>query len=167
MMEATQPPHKSLSVTVMTSTEPLPVLLPSSVLPQSQSRSNVHIPPHKSWQPKNYLSSPQPPPQDENAISKLAELQSSLGAGAGSGAGVNPALLDGKILKKTRPRRTVDYNGGLGRLMLVCFFNLEHLETNERVAEKTPSQPDLCPSTETVPSVYHRCALHLRSICLD
>jgi len=29
-------------------------------------------------------------------------------------------LLDGKALKKTRPRRTVDYAGGMGRWALVC-----------------------------------------------
>ena len=28
-------------------------------------------------------------------------------------------MMDGKIVKKTRPRRTVDYNGGLGRWGLV------------------------------------------------
>ena len=69
-------------------------------------------------------------------------------------AGVNPALLDGKILKKTRPRRTVDYNGGLGRLMLVCIFFFSSLrafaslefevkyDTDERtllLVEETPA----------------------------
>jgi hypothetical protein len=28
-------------------------------------------------------------------------------------------MIDGKLIKKTRPRRTVDYNGGMGRWLLV------------------------------------------------
>ncbi|KAI6125282.1 hypothetical protein EV401DRAFT_1938833 [Pisolithus croceorrhizus] len=30
-------------------------------------------------------------------------------------------LADGKVVKKTRPRRTVDYNDGLGRWALVSY----------------------------------------------
>jgi len=33
-------------------------------------------------------------------------------------------MIDGKLIKKTRPRRTVDYNGGMGRWLLVrCALN--------------------------------------------
>lgn len=81
-------------------TDTLPLLLPNNAIPRP---SPV---PHIEWVPKVYLEDPQPPPQEDNT--KLSELQLA-----------NPQLLEGKILKKTRPRRTVDYNGGLGRWALV------------------------------------------------
>ncbi|KAJ7885406.1 WD40-repeat-containing domain protein [Mycena leptocephala] len=62
-------------------------------------KSNTHPPsaPHVEWTPSRYLSAPQPPPLEANARQ----------------------FADGKPLKKTRPRRTVDYNGGLGRWTLL------------------------------------------------
>jgi polyadenylation factor subunit 2 len=52
------------------------------------------------------MSEPQPPPMDDM---KLQELEMAAAR----------QMMDGKIVKKTRPRRTVDYNGGLGRWALV------------------------------------------------
>ena len=72
----------------------LPLLLPSSVIPQPS------VIPHLEWKPTKYLSEPQPPPQDTGQIPE-------------------GQVIDGKIIKKTRPRRTVDYNGGVGRWALV------------------------------------------------
>ncbi|PFH53599.1 hypothetical protein AMATHDRAFT_137430 [Amanita thiersii Skay4041] len=83
----------------MTSTS-LPILLPASALPQVP---NV---PHQQWKPKRYMFPPQPPPQDD------AKLQEQELANARQ-------MLDGKMIKKTRPRRTVDYNGGMGRWVLM------------------------------------------------
>ncbi|KAK2460662.1 hypothetical protein APHAL10511_007132 [Amanita phalloides] len=79
-------------------TSPLPVLLPQTALPQTLSI--------RPWTPKRYTSPPQPPPQDD------AKLQEQELANARQ-------ALDGKLIKKTRPRRTVDYNGGMGRWMLM------------------------------------------------
>lgn len=77
----------------------LPVLLPSSVLPQPSTS-------YPDWKPRRYLSDPQPPPLDDNKILE-AELANAR------------QMIDGKLIKKTRPRRTVDYNGGMGRWLLV------------------------------------------------
>ena len=78
----------------------LPILLPASVIPKP-SPSLYH-----EWKPQRYLSEPQPPPQDDG---KLIEQEMANAR----------QMLDGKIIKKTRPRRTVDYNGTLGRWALV------------------------------------------------
>ncbi|KZT36210.1 WD40 repeat-like protein [Sistotremastrum suecicum HHB10207 ss-3] len=71
----------------------LPILLPPSVIPTKKD----HL-----WQPTRYLSPPQPPAQDDT---RSAELE----------LAVQKQLIDVKVLKKTRPRRTVDYMGGIGR----------------------------------------------------
>ena len=77
--------------------ESLPLLLPSSSLPQASTSK---------WQPKRHLLPPQKPPVDEGK-----ELEMSLALARQS--------IDGKAIKKTRPRRTVDYGGGMGRYILV------------------------------------------------
>lgn len=78
----------------------LPILLPTSVIPKP-SPSLYH-----EWKPQRYLSEPQPPPQDDGKVieQEMANARQ---------------MLDGKVIKKTRPRRTVDYNGTLGRWALV------------------------------------------------
>lgn len=81
----------------------LPLLLPQKAIPTPNSAS------HLEWTPKKYLSEPQPPPMDDV---KLQELEMAAAR----------QMMDGKIVKKTRPRRTVDYNGGLGRWALVCLL---------------------------------------------
>jgi len=81
----------------------LPVLLPNSVLPKNSATAQLD------WKPKRYLSEPQPLPQDETKILE-AELANAR------------QMIDGKLIKKTRPRRTVDYNGGMGRWLLVCCY---------------------------------------------
>jgi hypothetical protein len=59
---------------------------------------------------------PQPPPVNDQRIHDL-ELA------------VQRQLLDGKALKKTCPRRTADYAGGMGRWALVCqCLNLRYRE---------------------------------------
>ncbi|KAF8227353.1 WD40 repeat-like protein [Tricholoma matsutake] len=78
-------------------TTTLPVLLPDKAIPCPTSTSNLE------WTPKKYLSPPQPPPTDEGKIQDGDARQ----------------MLDGKLIKKTRPRRTVDYNGGMGRWALM------------------------------------------------
>ncbi|KAH9483622.1 Polyadenylation factor subunit 2 [Psilocybe cubensis] len=82
------------------STTTLPILLPGYAIPKSIST------PHLDWKPRRYLSEPQPPPQDEGKLleQELANARQ---------------MIDGKIIKKTRPRRTVDYNGGMGRWALL------------------------------------------------
>lgn len=83
-----------------TTPAPLPILLPQKSIPTPNSAS------HLEWTPKRYLSEPQPPPLDDT---KLQELEMAAAR----------QMLDGKIVKKTRPRRTVDYNGSLGRWAMV------------------------------------------------
>ena len=55
---------------------------------------------------RRHLQPPQPPVIDDQRIQDL-ELA------------VQRQVLDGKCLKKTRPRRTVDYAEGMGRWSLV------------------------------------------------
>jgi hypothetical protein len=81
----------------MSSTAALPLLLPT---PTTKTTS------YPEWKPQRYLQPPQPPVVDDQRIHDL-ELA------------VQRQLLDGKALKKTRPRRTVDYAGGMGRWALV------------------------------------------------
>ncbi|EDR10859.1 uncharacterized protein LACBIDRAFT_384388 [Laccaria bicolor S238N-H82] len=78
----------------------LPTLLPPKAIPRPP------FAPHLEWTPRKYLSEPQPPPQDEGKIQEqeLANARQ---------------IMDGKVIKKTRPRRTVDYNGGMGRWALL------------------------------------------------
>ena len=89
----------------MSSTSSLPLLLPT----QHTKTTNFH-----EWEPRRYLQPPQPPIVDDQRIQDL-ELA------------VQRQLLDGKALKKTRPRRTVDYAGGMGRWALVCYITLPRL----------------------------------------
>ncbi|KAE9407935.1 WD40 repeat-like protein [Gymnopus androsaceus JB14] len=79
-----------------TAPRPIPVLLPTQVQPQKFST------PHIEWTPKKYQTAPQPPPTDDTRAQdqELAYARQ---------------FLDGKLIKKTRPRRTVDFNGGVGR----------------------------------------------------
>jgi polyadenylation factor subunit 2 len=83
----------------MSSTSALPLLLPV----QNTKTNN-----YPEWTPQRYLQPPQAPVVDDQRILDL-ELA------------VQRQLLDGKALKKTRPRRTVDYAGGMGRWALVCY----------------------------------------------
>ena len=59
-----------------------------------------------SWKPTNHLKPPEPPTQDD---SKAAEMEM---------AAMKQGM-DGKPFKKVRPRRTVDYMGGVGRYAMV------------------------------------------------
>jgi polyadenylation factor subunit 2 len=86
----------------MGSVEQPVLLLPKSALPGPSTSLE--------WQPTRYLSDPQPPPVDD------AKVQEQELANARQ-------LLDGKQVKKTRPRRTVDYNSGMGRWILVSFIS--------------------------------------------
>ncbi|OJA14529.1 hypothetical protein AZE42_12761 [Rhizopogon vesiculosus] len=74
----------------------IPVLLPSSSIPRPPQL------PHLEWTPKRYLSDPQPPPMDDARV-----LEQEMAAAR--------QMQDGKAVKKTRPRRTVDFNAGMGR----------------------------------------------------
>lgn len=78
----------------------LPVLLPGKAIPQPPRN------PHLEWTPQKFRTGPQPPPMDDGKVQEQ-ELAS------------QRQMLDGKLIKKTRPRRTVDYNGGMGRWALV------------------------------------------------
>ena len=84
----------------MSSTAALPLLLPT----QPTKTTN-----YAEWKPQRFLHPPQPPIVDDQRIHDL-ELA------------VQRQLLDGKALKKTRPRRTVDYAGGMGRWALVRLY---------------------------------------------
>ena len=95
----------------------LPVLLPAKALPKPHALS------HLEWTPKRYLGEPQPPSNED------ARLQEEF---------IQKQLLEGKVVKKTRPRRTVDYNGGMGRWILVSQFVFAAFTTeNEPVQEIT------------------------------
>ncbi|KIK19561.1 hypothetical protein PISMIDRAFT_623653 [Pisolithus microcarpus 441] len=80
-------------------TTTVPLLLPPTAIPKPASSEH-------DWSPKRYLSGPQPPPVDDARV-----LEQEMATAR--------QLADGKAVKKTRPRRTVDYNGGMGRLALL------------------------------------------------
>ncbi|KAF7965133.1 hypothetical protein HWV62_45525 [Athelia sp. TMB] len=73
----------------------LPLLLPARA--SVASTQALH-----EWTPKQYLNGPQPPPMDDL---KQQELEMAAAR----------QMADGKVVKKTRPRRTVDYTSDLGR----------------------------------------------------
>lgn len=79
----------------------LPLLLPTQTLSSQKANSKV-----KEWAPSKYLQAPQPPPIDD---AKLQDLEMAAAR----------QMMDGKAMKKTRPRRTVDYGGPMGRWALV------------------------------------------------
>ena len=78
----------------------LPLLLPARA--SVASTQALH-----EWTPKQYLNGPQPPPMDDL---KQQELEMAAAR----------QMADGKVVKKTRPRRTVDYTSDLGRWANVC-----------------------------------------------
>ena len=116
----------------------LPVLLPNNALVRTSSI------PHLEWKPTRYLSEPQPPPQDEGKVmeQELANQRQ---------------MIDGKLIKKTRPRRTVDYNGGMGRWILVRYrqFVVQVDPDCPKVA-KASSKSILCSSHETSSPIHYR-----------
>ncbi|KAJ7090425.1 WD40-repeat-containing domain protein [Mycena belliarum] len=91
----------------MAAPQPLPVLLPRGAVRRAPAV------PHTEWRPSRYLSEPQPPPIDD--ATRMQELEASA-----------RQFADGKPVKKTRPRRTVDYNGGLGRWALLRKLRPNH-----------------------------------------
>lgn len=94
------------------------------------------------WQPSRFLSGPQPPPADDVKLNELEML-------------ANARQLDGKlIIKKTRPRRTVDYNGGMGRWELVRMVGILLRVANCTVAQITPESFIRSPSAPE--SAVHR-----------
>lgn len=115
----------------------LPVLLPPSALPRAPSSHE--------WSPKGYLEGPQPPPVDD---ARMMEQEMA----------VARQLADGKAVKKTRPRRTVDYNGGMGRWNLVSTIESNLLFISKYIlASETPFQSDLCTLYKTCTSLHNRC----------
>jgi hypothetical protein len=115
----------------------LPTLLPPKAIPRPP------LAPHLEWTPRKYLSEPQPPPQDEGKIQEqeLANARQ---------------VMDGKVIKKTRPRRTVDYNGGMGRWALVSIRfegKLREAELREAV-EEIATKSHICTPHQTKSTVY-------------
>ncbi|KAH9948151.1 WD40-repeat-containing domain protein [Amylocystis lapponica] len=78
---------------------PLPVLLPQRSIPRAESA-------HCEWTPTRDRSVPNGPPGDE-ARTQDQEMA------------IARQLMDGKTVKKVRPRRTVDCSGGMGRWALL------------------------------------------------
>lgn len=81
----------------MSVSDPLPVLLPPTA---------VANPSEFEWRPQRDLDIPVPAPP-EDARTHDQEMAMARQA------------MDGKVVKKVRPRRTVDYGGPLGRWTLV------------------------------------------------
>lgn len=86
-----------------TSTAPaaLPILLPPTFQSRPQAQQSS-----LEWQPSRHLTAPQPPPQDDT---KQHDQEMAFAR----------QLIDGKAVKKVRPRRTIDYFAGMGRWALV------------------------------------------------
>jgi polyadenylation factor subunit 2 len=108
----------------------LPMLLPGKSIPQPPKN------PHLEWTPQKYRSAPQPPPQDDGKVEEQ-ELAS------------QRQMLDGKLIKKTRPRRTVDYNGGMGRWALVSLIFACTQTDGEHISRASYA------NYVQIPSMYH------------
>ena len=81
----------------------LPVLLPARALPPTElSRFE--------WVPKADLSTPPPAPVDETTVDQEIAMARQ--------------AMEGKVVRKVRPRRTVDYGGPMGRWTLVSIFRI-------------------------------------------
>lgn len=124
----------------------LPVLLPANTSSFSQ-------PSPFEWTPKKYKFTPQPPPVEDGRDLEVANAK---------------LALDGKMIKKTRPRRTVDYNGGLGRWSIVSSkvlaldqINIEHLLQLRKTKPNASYVPYLRPSP---PYVIDVCGAHKLAI---
>ena len=76
----------------------LPVLLPAKVQPPAE-------PSPFEWVPKLDLSTPAPAPLDDTSVDQEVAMARQ--------------ALEGKVVRKVRPRRTVDYGGPMGRWGLV------------------------------------------------
>lgn len=122
----------------------LPTLLPQKTYSQHQNVS------HLEWKPKRYLTDPQPPPQDESKLQEEALANVRL-------------MIDGKLIKKTRPRRTVDYNGGMGRWALVRTSDAAQQVKSELtlvlIAQAITTKPKLHSLLETCDTLHCRCTL--------
>lgn len=86
---------------VMSAAPDLPVLLPRRALARTEL-----LP--REWAPQMDLLKPNPPPPDD---ARTHDQEMAMAR----------QLMDGKTVKKVRPRRTVDYGGPLGRWALVSF----------------------------------------------
>ncbi|KAJ3545051.1 hypothetical protein NM688_g5675 [Phlebia brevispora] len=78
--------------------EALPVLLPVEAPPPSDLA-------RFEWKPKTDLSTPPPAPVDETTVDQEVAMARQ--------------ALEGKVVRKVRPRRTVDYGGPMGRWTLL------------------------------------------------
>jgi polyadenylation factor subunit 2 len=128
------PGAERLLITTYYKMSSLPILLPASVIPKP-SPSLYH-----EWKPQKYLSEPQPPPQDDGKVieQEMANARQ---------------MLDGKIMKKTRPRRTVDYNGTLGRWALVSSIPVVAFNNPDRMKlRKLRPNPGYVPHLRPSPS---------------
>ena len=67
-------------------------------------------------------------------------------------------VMDGKMIKKTRPRRTVDYNGGMGRWVLVSRTRLAYVRMHiiYNVDAETSPKLNLRATLETKSSFHYR-----------
>lgn len=127
----------------------LPCLLPERDVTRSQGIS------HLEWTPKKYRTAPQPPPMDDVKVQEL-EMASAR------------QMMDGKLIKKTRPRRTVDYNGGMGRWALVsdalsCIIYTNHTPMQLRKLRPNPLHvPYLRPSAPYIIDVGRCIAIAIK-----
>lgn len=115
----------------------LPILLPDEALYKGPE-------PHE-WKSQKDTNTVQPPPPED---AKTLEME----------AAAAKQLIDGKMLKKTRPRRTVDYNSGLGRWDLVSTitFTIQQCMLTLRVVAQIEAKPIICTIHETGTTVRHR-----------
>ncbi|KIM58199.1 hypothetical protein SCLCIDRAFT_1218834 [Scleroderma citrinum Foug A] len=94
-------------------------LLPSGSIPRPPSLGQ--------WTPKKYLLGPQPPPTTDDDHVRVQEHEMAAAR----------QLADGKTVMKTRSRRTIDCNGGMGRWALLR----KHRPTSTYVPCMRPAPP--------------------------
>jgi hypothetical protein len=139
-LPAPPPPTRSCSRAMSTAAAPA---LPS-LLPQKRTHLELEAASATQWKPTRYLEPPQPPPQDD---AKQREIEMATAR----------QLMDGKALKRIRPRRTVDYGGSMGRWELVRDESQRPRTGIDDLhpASKTSSEPDVCALHATCHSLCH------------
>lgn len=136
----------------MSVSSPLPVLLPQNVVPKSE------LTPYE-WKPKRSPTDLMPVPAEERTHDQEMAMARQ--------------AMDGKVVKKVRPRRTVDYGGPMGRWALVSRYSLMHMISAETAfswsfrfsaVTEDASEWVVCTIPQASPSVYHRCRTRMLPI---
>ena len=129
---------------------PLPVLLPAKCLPPAE-RSPLE------WVPKADLSTPAPAPVDETTVDQEIAMARQ--------------AMEGKVVRKVRPRRTVDYGGPMGRWTLVsvrlCPSDCSAYPVCYLAVAEDATKPKIHTLSSACTAIYHQCTKETLDVCMS